>query len=178
MLQQAYGEDALKRSTVLKWVQRYREGRKDTTWNKRSGRCSTSRSDENIDWVHSLVLSDHRITVQMIADDFQIGKTFIYSILIKDLEIRHLCQDCAKTAYSWAKVAKKTMLHWMESLRGKGCILGESHHRWWIVDLPESTTLLKGLKEDDFQGCVNHWKRRWDKYIASEGDNSDVLNNT
>jgi hypothetical protein len=26
MLQQAYGEEALKRSTVLKWVQHYREG--------------------------------------------------------------------------------------------------------------------------------------------------------
>jgi transposase len=28
MLQQAYGENALKKSTVFKWVQRYREGRK------------------------------------------------------------------------------------------------------------------------------------------------------
>jgi hypothetical protein len=27
MLQQAYGKDALKRSIVFKWVQRYREGR-------------------------------------------------------------------------------------------------------------------------------------------------------
>jgi hypothetical protein len=27
------------------------------------------------------------------------------------------------------------MLHWLESLRGKGCILGEGHHKWWIVDL-------------------------------------------
>jgi hypothetical protein len=51
---------------------------------------------------------------------------------------------------------KKTMLHWLKSLRGKGCVLGEDHHRWWIVDLPEST-LLKGLKENDFQGCFNQW---------------------
>jgi transposase len=77
MLHQAYGEDALKKSTVFKWVQRYREGRKDTT-NKRSGRPCTSRSDENIDRVHSLVLSDRRMTVQMIADELQIGKTYIY----------------------------------------------------------------------------------------------------
>jgi hypothetical protein len=33
----------------------------------------------------------------------------------------------------------------------------------------ESTTLLKGLKED-FQGCFNQWKRRWDTCIASEGE--------
>jgi transposase len=48
MLQQAYGEDALKRSTVFKWVQRYREGRKDPMDN-RSGRPSTLGNDENID---------------------------------------------------------------------------------------------------------------------------------
>jgi hypothetical protein len=30
---------------------------------------------------------------------------------------------------------KKTMLHWLESLRRKGCVLGEGHHGWWIVDL-------------------------------------------
>jgi transposase len=49
MLQQAYGEDALKRSTAFKWVHHYREGRRDPSDSKRSGRPSTSRSDENID---------------------------------------------------------------------------------------------------------------------------------
>jgi hypothetical protein len=34
----------------------------------------------------------------------------------------------------------------------------------------ESTTLLEGLKEDDFQGCFSQWKQRWDKCIASEGE--------
>jgi transposase len=74
ILQQAYGEDALKRSAVFKWVQHYREGRKDPTDNKRSGRSSTSRSNENINRVHSLVLSDRRITVQMIADKLRLEK--------------------------------------------------------------------------------------------------------
>jgi hypothetical protein len=41
----------------------------------------------------------------------------------------------------------------------------------------ESATLLKGLNEDDFQGCFNQWKRRWDKCIASEGDKNDVADN-
>jgi hypothetical protein len=34
----------------------------------------------------------------------------------------------------------------------------------------ESTTLLKGLKEDDFQGCFDQWKQTWDKSIAPEGE--------
>jgi hypothetical protein len=42
----------------------------------------------------------------------------------------------------------------------------------------ELTTLLKGLKEDDFQGCFNQWKRRWDKCIVSEADKNDVPDNT
>jgi hypothetical protein len=33
-----------------------------------SGRPTTSHSDENINQVHSLVLSDHRMTLQMTAD--------------------------------------------------------------------------------------------------------------
>jgi transposase len=90
MLQQAYGEDALKRSTVFKWVQRYQEGRKVPT-DKRSGHPSTSCSDENIDHVHSLVLSDRQMTVQMIADELQIGKTSVYFILMENLEMRKIC---------------------------------------------------------------------------------------
>jgi hypothetical protein len=103
MLQQAYGEDALKRRTVFKWVQCYWEGRKDPTNNNRSGHSSSLCSDKNIDRIQ--------------------------------------------------------------------------------VALPESTTLFKGLKEDDFQGYYNQWKRRWDKCIASEGENfegdqNNVPNNT
>jgi hypothetical protein len=91
------GKMLLKRSTVFKWVQRYQEGRKDPTNNKRSGRPSTSRSDENIDEVHFLVLSDRRMTVQMtpdiqmIADELQIEEISVYLILTEDLEMRKIC---------------------------------------------------------------------------------------
>jgi hypothetical protein len=49
-------------------------------------------------------------------------------------------------------------------------------------DYSQSTALLKALKEDDFQGCFNQWKWRWDKCIASEGkyfegDKNDVRDN-
>jgi len=58
MLQQVYGEDALKETTVFKWAQRFREGREDPKDDARSGRPSTSSGNENIDRVRSLVLSD------------------------------------------------------------------------------------------------------------------------
>jgi transposase len=90
MLQQAYGEDALKRSIAFKRVQRYREERKGPTDNKRSGCASTLCSDKNIDQMHSLMLSNCWMTVQMIADELQIGKTSVYSILKEDLEMRKI----------------------------------------------------------------------------------------
>ena len=43
MLQQVYGEGALKERTVFKWVQRFREGREDPKDDARSGRPSTSK---------------------------------------------------------------------------------------------------------------------------------------
>jgi len=46
----------------------------------------------------------------------------------------------------------------------------------------ETTLLLKGLREEEFQGCFQQWKRRWDKCIVSneesfEGDHIYVSEN-
>ena len=43
----------------------------------------------------------------------------------------------------------------------------------------ETTSLLKGLREEEFQGCFQQWKRRCEKCIVSNGeyfeeDHSDV----
>jgi len=43
----------------------------------------------------------------------------------------------------------------------------------------ETTSLLKVLREEEFQGCFQQWKRRWDKCVVSnggyfEGDHIDV----
>ena len=74
MLQQVYGECALKEITVFKWVQRFREGRENPKNDARSERPSTSSGNENIDRVRSLVLSDRRLTVRMIAEELGFGK--------------------------------------------------------------------------------------------------------
>ena len=46
----------------------------------------------------------------------------------------------------------------------------------------ETTSLLKGLREEEFQGYFQQWERRWDKCIVSngeyfEGDHIDVCLN-
>src|SRR5215475_10286655 len=91
MLQQVYGEGALKGRTAFKWVQRFREGREDPKDDSRSGRPSTSRGNENIDRVHSLVLSDRRMTIRMIAEELGLGKPSVHTILTEHLEMKKVC---------------------------------------------------------------------------------------
>jgi len=88
MLQQVYGECALEERTVFRWVQRFREGREDPKDDARSGRSCASSGNENIDCVRSLVLSDRRLTVRMIAEELCLGKSSIYTILTEHLDMK------------------------------------------------------------------------------------------
>jgi hypothetical protein len=90
MLQQVYGEDALnlKERTVFKWVQLFREGREVPKDDARSGRPSTSIGNENIDRVHSFVLSDRRLTIRMVAEELGLGKSSVHTILTEHLEMK------------------------------------------------------------------------------------------
>ena len=82
MLQQVFGEYALNEKTVFKWVQRFREGRENP-----QGWCtvrtpSTKSGNENINRVRSLMLSDHRLTVRMIAEELGLGNSSVHTILM------------------------------------------------------------------------------------------------
>jgi len=91
MLQQVYGEYALKERNVFKWVQCFREGREDPKDNARSGRPSTSSGNENIDRVRYLVLSDRRLAVRMMAEELGLGKSSVHTILTGHLEMKKVC---------------------------------------------------------------------------------------
>jgi len=47
MLVQVYGDNAMKKTAVYKWVKRFCEGRESVTDEERSGRPATNRSEEN-----------------------------------------------------------------------------------------------------------------------------------
>ena len=62
MLVQVYGDNAMKKTAVYKWVKRLSEGRESVTGEERSGRPSTSRTDENIAKVRQIVRENHRLS--------------------------------------------------------------------------------------------------------------------
>jgi hypothetical protein len=109
------------------------------------------------------MFSDRWMTIQMIADELQIGKN------IRLLEFhrgfrneKDLCQDCAKNCSLLSKSWEEnnvalTPCDFFLFPKCKLVLRG-----WHLGDVAtiaaESTTLFKGLKEDDFQGCFNQWK--------------------
>jgi len=68
LLQQAYVEDAMGRTQVFEWFRRFKEGRTSVESDSRSGRSSTSRNEEMIAKVRTIVRNNRRLTVREIAD--------------------------------------------------------------------------------------------------------------
>jgi hypothetical protein len=69
LLKVAYGEYAMKNSSVFEWHRQFKEGRKDVQDDPRSGQPKTQRTDANVDRVRTLVRSDQRLGVRVIAEE-------------------------------------------------------------------------------------------------------------
>ena len=79
MLTVAYGESTLSKKNVYKLFQ---EGRENVNDEPRSGRPSTSKTDENVQEVKEIVLKNRRITIREIADDLNISFGSCQSIIM------------------------------------------------------------------------------------------------
>jgi len=55
MLVHVYGNNAMKKTAVCKWVKRFAEGRESVTDEGRSGRPATSRTEENVAKIRQIV---------------------------------------------------------------------------------------------------------------------------
>ncbi|KYQ56039.1 hypothetical protein ALC60_05022, partial [Trachymyrmex zeteki] len=81
MLTVAYGESTLSKKNVYKWYKLFQEGRENVNDEPRSGRPSTSKTDENVQEVKEIVLKNRRITIREIVDDLNISFGSCQSIL-------------------------------------------------------------------------------------------------
>jgi len=77
LLQQVYGEDATGRTQVFDWFHRFKEGRTSAESDPRSGRPSTSRNEEMIAKVRTIIRNNRKLTVREIVDDcgISVGST-------------------------------------------------------------------------------------------------------
>jgi len=91
LLQQAYGEDAMGRTQVFNWFRRFKEGRTSIESDPCSGQPSTSRNEEMIAKVRTIVCNNRRLTVREIADDCGISVCSCDAILTDDLHMKRVC---------------------------------------------------------------------------------------
>ncbi|XP_060845908.1 protein GVQW3-like [Rhopalosiphum padi] len=73
MLQKAYGESAMKKTSVYEWYKRFQDGREDVEDDERFGRPSMSIIDENVKKVGKMVMNDRRIRIREVADEVGIS---------------------------------------------------------------------------------------------------------
>jgi len=74
LLVDVYGDNAMKKTAVYKWVKHFSEGRESVTDEERSGRPATSRTEENIAKVRQIVRENRHLTVRSIAKQMNINR--------------------------------------------------------------------------------------------------------
>ena len=84
LLTGAYGEYAMKKSSVFEWHRQFKEGREDVQDDPRSGQPKMQRTDANVDRVRrvrTLVHSDRRLGVRVIAEELNMNRETVQQIV-------------------------------------------------------------------------------------------------
>ena len=138
----------MSRTRLFEWYMRFKEGREMVEDDYRSGRPSTSRTDENVERVRQKVRSDRRLTVRMIADELGMNSERVWRIIAEDLgwgrSVQKWYQGC------WMKdkrsgVCKCVKTFWRNSKLNPTCwkelLLAMSHGSSSTIHSPNGRAL-------------------------------------
>jgi len=90
ILTETLGEHAPLYATVKNWVTQFKRGDFSTCDAPRPRRHKTVTTSKTIDKIHELILKDRRISVKPIAEQLDISRDQVGSIIHKDLDMRKL----------------------------------------------------------------------------------------
>jgi len=188
MLVQVYGDNAMKKTAVYRWVKLFSEGRECVTDEERSGRPATNRTEENITKVRHIVRENRRLIVRSIAEQVNIDRETVSKILTEDLDMRKVCAKWSQRSSPKNKRKKEflatkqiTVLeHPAYSpdiapndffLFSKIKEILKVRHFNDTDDIRSNTTAaMKAIPQNQFQNCFEGWTRRWHQFIASQGE--------
>jgi len=71
----------MKELSVFKWHRRFKEGREGVQDDPRSGQPKTQRTDANVDRERTLVRSDRRLGVRVIAEKLNMNRETVRQIV-------------------------------------------------------------------------------------------------
>lgn len=92
LLQEAYGEAAMKKTQVFSWHKRFSEGRVIIKDDQRTGRPSTSTNEANIQRVRDVIMDDRRKTIRELSAEVGISFGSVQKILHKHLNMHYISQ--------------------------------------------------------------------------------------
>ena len=81
MLQEVFRDDCISRSQSGKWHKVFNEGREEIADEPRSGRPTTTRTEENVDRVREVLRTDRRLSIQQIADTLHMSTFAVHGIV-------------------------------------------------------------------------------------------------
>ena len=84
-LQTIYKDNALKKTYVYKWIERFQDGREAVEDDEGCGRPTTTKNNEKIDFVRNLVKEDGQLTIYQIAEAVGISVGSAHLILHDNL---------------------------------------------------------------------------------------------
>jgi len=90
MLETAYKKAAMGKTQVYEWFSRFRDGELSLADQPRSGRPSTSRTDENIARIRELILEDRRRTIDELVDLSGVSWSSCQRILSEELQMKRV----------------------------------------------------------------------------------------
>ena len=88
MFQKAFRDDAMSAVQIKVWYKRFKDGQESVESDPCSGRLTTSRTPENVEYVLAAINKDRQLTVQKLEADLGIPKTTVSKILMQDLGMK------------------------------------------------------------------------------------------
>ena len=76
--------------TVCKWFGRFRDGQESLNDDERNGRPSTSRNDDNIAAIKTVIRGNRHLTIREIAEESNLSLGSVQAILTEDLKMRRV----------------------------------------------------------------------------------------
>ena len=81
----------MSRTRLFEWHRRFKDEIEKVEDDHRSGRPSTSKTDENVERVRQTLRSDRSLTVRMIAHEVSMNSERVWRIITEDLGMRKIC---------------------------------------------------------------------------------------
>ena len=86
-----FGESAVSKKTVYRWVSRFNHGRQSISDDKHSGRPTYAVTNSNISKIRELLKIDGTLTVREIANTIGISTGSVFTILKSKLNFKKIC---------------------------------------------------------------------------------------